>query len=273
MKSYSLYWNFAVLITISVITLEAMPAKDNPVKIIAHRGAWKQNNLPQNSIASLKMSVKLNLAGSEMDIQMTADDSLVINHDKNFNKLNVEKTEYKELVKFRLSNGEKLPTLREYLIAGSENNNSTRLICEIKPSGINKERGVKMAEKVVRLVRELNVQHLVSYISFDYNILKKITELDPGADTQYLNGDKNPDLLKSDGIRGADYNISVFRKNPQWIEEAKRAGIVLNAWTVNKPEDMDWLIGLGFDYITTDEPELLRERLEKVIKQPDKLPE
>jgi glycerophosphoryl diester phosphodiesterase len=127
-----------------------------------------------------------------------------------------------------------------------------------------------MAEKVVGLVKELNVQHLVSYISFDYNIVKRIAGLDPQADNQYLNGDKNPDQLKSDGIRGADYNISVFRKNPHWIEEAKRAGIILNAWTVNKPEDMDWLISLGFDYITTDEPELLRERIEALLKQTGK---
>lgn len=270
MRSHNLSGTILISAIIIILNIPVLNAKGTPVKIIAHRGAWKKNNLPQNSIAALKKSIELNLAGSELDIQMTADDSLVINHDKDFNKLNIEKTEYKELVKFRLLNGEKLPTLREYLIAGSVNNNSTRLICELKPSGMSTERGVKLAEKVVGLVMELNVQHLVSYISFDYNIVKRIAELDPNADNQYLNGDKNPDLLKSDGIRGADYNISVFRKNPHWVEEAKRAGIVLNSWTVNKQEDMDWLISLGFDYITTDEPELLRERIEAVLKQTGK---
>lgn len=37
----------------------------------------------------------------------------------------------------------------------------------------------------------------------------------------------------------------------------------LNAWTVNSINDMDWLLLNQFNYITTDEPELLLERIEK----------
>ena len=49
--------------------------------VVAHRGAWKQNNFPENSIASLKHAIKLNCTGSEFDVRMTADDSLIVNHD------------------------------------------------------------------------------------------------------------------------------------------------------------------------------------------------
>ena len=52
----------------------------NPV--IAHRGAWKKNGLPQNSIASLRQAIALEWGGSEFDVRMTADDSLIINHDR-----------------------------------------------------------------------------------------------------------------------------------------------------------------------------------------------
>jgi len=38
-------------------------------------------------------------------------------------------------------------------------------------------------------------------------------------------------------------------------------GVSLNAWTVNDPADMDWLIAHRFNYITTNEPELLLGRL------------
>jgi glycerophosphoryl diester phosphodiesterase len=98
---------------------------------------------------------------------------------------------------------------------------------------------------------------MVVYISFDYDILKKIREINAKALTQYLNGDRTPEQLKEDGINGADYHLSVFRKNPDWVARAKKAGIALNAWTVNVQEDMQWLLDQQFDYITTNEPELL----------------
>ena len=72
---------------------------------------------------------------------MVADDSLVINHDAHYNKLLIEETNYADLIKFKLSNGEKLPTLNEYILEGKRNNKHTLLVCEIKPSQISKERG------------------------------------------------------------------------------------------------------------------------------------
>ncbi|MGB8191907.1 MAG: glycerophosphodiester phosphodiesterase family protein [Chitinophagaceae bacterium] len=225
--------------------------------VIAHRGAFKQNNFPENSIAALREAIRLNCTGSEFDVRMTADDSLIINHDPHYQQLEIEKSTYQQLAKFPLSNGEMLPTLRQYLLEGVSNNQRTRLVVEIKPSGISKERGKLIADKAVQLIRALNVEKMVVYISFDYDILKRIREIDAHASTQYLNGDRTPDQLKLDGINGADYHFSVFRNNPGWIAMAKKAGIVLNAWTVNTKEDMQWLLEQQFDFITTNEPELL----------------
>ncbi|MCL4115714.1 UNVERIFIED_CONTAM: hypothetical protein GTU68_003852 [Idotea baltica] len=53
----------------------------------------------------------------------------------------------------------------------------------------------------------------------------------------------------------------MFKKNPHWIKSAKDLGLTLNAWTVNTQEDLDWLLANEFDYITTNEPELLFERI------------
>lgn len=194
--------------------------------------------------------------GSEFDVRMSADDSLVINHDPHYNKLDIEKATYNDLAAAKLSNGETLPTLRQYLSAGLEGNKTTRLVVEIKPSA-SKERGKLIAERTVALIRQLGAQAKVVYISFDYDILRKVLELEPKASTQYLNGDAAPEKLKADGISGADYNLSVFKKNPQWIDEAKKHKLVLNAWTVNTEDDMRWLLDKGFDFITTNEPELL----------------
>ena len=232
---------------------------NNPV--IAHRGAWKKNNLPENSIAALKQAITIKCAGSEFDVRMTADDSLVVNHDPHYNTLEIEKTNYTDLSTFKLSNGEKLPTLKEYILAGIENNNATRLVCEIKPSGISKERGIRIATKTVQLIQELKAQEMIVFISFDYAILKKIKELNPKASTQYLEDDKSIEQLKKDGVSGADYYFSSFKDHPEWIKDAKKNNITLNAWTVNNAVDMDWLLLNGFNFITTNEPELLFERI------------
>lgn len=243
--------------TVTQKSRSAIKFADNPV--IAHRGAWKKNNLPENSIASLKEAIRLGCTGSEFDIWMTADDSIVINHDPQYNKLQIEKTNYNELLQFKLSNGEKIPTLREYLLAGLDNNNLTMLVLEIKPSTISVDRGRLVASKVVQLVKDLNATAMSAYISFDYEILKRIIEIDPKAATQYLKGDIEPLQLKKDKMTGLDYHFSVFKKQPTWAEQAKKEKLILNAWTVNDGAEMNLLLDNGFHYITTNEPELLFE--------------
>ena len=229
--------------------------------VVAHRGAWKKNNLPENSLASLREAIRIGCTGSEFDIHLTADDSLVINHDAEYFKLPIEKTNYADLLAHTLSNGEKLPTLYEYLSEGLKNNTTTRLICEIKPSAISKERGEQVAEKVIRLVQKMKAEQMVAYISFDVGILKKLIEIDPTIHTQYLNGNLQPDAIAAAGMSGLDYHQSVFKKQPGMIKEAKERKLALNVWTVNNVEDMDWFLVNKFDFITTNEPEILFDRI------------
>ncbi len=247
----------ALLASCAVFKEKAGKIAFAPNPAIAHRGAFKAKNYPENSIAALQEAIRLQCTGSEFDVRMTADDSLIINHDPHYQQMEIEKTTYRELRTIPLSNGETLPTLRQYLKAGLANNSHTRLVLEIKPSGISKERGKLIAERAVRLVEELKAAPYIVYISFDYDILKKIIQINPGVQTQYLNGDVTPEQLKADGISGADYNIAVFKKHPEWIKSAQQNNIVLNAWTVNGQDDMQWLLLQKFDYVTTNEPEAL----------------
>ncbi|MEY3644697.1 MAG: hypothetical protein RLZZ207_1392, partial [Bacteroidota bacterium] len=79
-------------------------------KIIAHRGAWKAQNLPQNSIASLREAIRLGCEGSEFDVWMTSDEVLVVNHDHELQGMDIETSTYEQLLTKTLSNGEKIPT-------------------------------------------------------------------------------------------------------------------------------------------------------------------
>lgn len=267
MKTINIFFSSVLLVVVGLISCKVSQNmnKQSPGQvtgIVAHRGAFKTKNLPENSIASLREAIRLNCAGSEFDIRITADDSLVIIHDPVHAGIKIEEVKFNDLVSYKLSNGETLPTLREYLQEGMHQN-ETKLVLEIKPSRVSKQRSLLTAEKSLALVKELGIEEKVIYISFDYDVIKKIIELNSNAPVQYLNGDKSPEQLKVDGVSGIDYNLAVFRKNPTWIESAKQNKIVLNAWTVNNASDMDWLLSHGFDYITTDEPELLAERIKK----------
>lgn len=245
-----------LLMVISAASFAQTPFNKN--KVIAHRGAWKAQDHPQNSLASLNEAIRLGCEGSEFDVWMTADEVLVVNHDGDFEGMEIEESTYAQLLTKKLPNGEKIPTLKEYLAEGMKQT-GTKLILEFKPSAISKERSERVGELSVKTVKEMKAEKWVDYITFSYEGGKKAIATDPTANVAYLTGDKSPAQLKEDGFFGFDYNIRVLRLKSDWIKEAQDLGLTVNAWTVNNPEDMKWLLEQNADFITTDEPELLFE--------------
>lgn len=242
-----------------LLTVAAL-AQFNKNVVVAHRGAWKANNLPENSIAALNQAVALHCHGSEFDIHMTADGILVVNHDHDFYGMDIEKSTYEQLLAKKHPNGENIPTLKEYIIAGMKQK-ETKLILEIKTSRISPERSIEVTDKVFALVKELKAQKWSEYICFSWEVGKRLHELDRKAKIAYLEGDRTPAEAKAAGYTGLDYHYSVYKKNPTWIAEAHKLGLTVNAWTVNDRAEMKSLIDQKVEYITTNEPELLFEVL------------
>lgn len=247
-----------ILLAIFAMTVKASFAQ-NPV--IAHRGAWKAKALPENSIASLKEAIRLGCYGTEFDVHMTNDGVLVVNHDAEFLGLPIEKSSYQQLLAKKLSNGETIPRLEEYLQEGLKQH-QTKLILEIKPSQAGLEMDLLLTAKTVKMVQEMRGEDAIDYISFSYDILKKVLELQPKASVAYLKGDIALEQLKKDGFYGADYHYSVYKRG-DWFPEAKRLGLTINAWTVNDRENMQWLLDQRADFITTNEPEMLFELIRR----------
>lgn len=230
-------------------------------KVIAHRGYWDYPGSAQNSIVALYKAHEVKAYGSEFDVSITADGIPVVNHDNDIQGFIIEKTNYEKLRNLKLKNGELLPTLEQYLVHGKANK-ETQLILEIKPHS-TKEIEDRAVAAIVELVKSLQLEKQVEYISFSMNICKELVRLSPGSQVAYLKGDVSPAEIKQMGLTGIDYNYKVFEKNPGWIAEAKKNGITINSWTVNKVEDMKKLIDQNIDYITTDKPELLQQTLKK----------
>lgn len=262
MKQFAL---FMVVLTMSFKPSFAQMGKRtgttwNKNQVIAHRGAWKANGLPENSIASLKEAIRIGCYGSEFDVHATQDGVLVVNHDADFLGLAIEKSSYQELLEKKMSNGESIPTLESYLKAGLKQKH-TKLILELKISQAGPEADLVLTEKVVAMVKNLKAEAWVDYISFSYDILKKVLILQPDARVAYLNGDAALEKMKADHFYGVDYAYKVYKKG-EWFSQAKALGLTLNAWTVNDETNMNWLLDNQADFITTNEPELLFKVIE-----------
>lgn len=226
-------------------------------QIIAHRGFF-QSNPPtsENSIQALENTQKLKVYGSEFDVHMTKDGELVIYHDEHHGKMEIAETNFSDLRKLKLSNGEQLPTLKDYLKQGKKDT-SVKLIIEIKPTK-SKDRENEMVTKVLKTVKDLRLDHQSDYISFSLNICKEIKKQNPSAKVQYLEGNLSPKQIKEEGLDGLDYHYSVFQKNPTWISEANSLGLITNSWTVNDVKIYEELKNQGINFITTNIPDQLK---------------
>lgn len=252
-----------ILGVMSFITMEGMAQKGVKYnRVIAHRGAWKNTNTPQNSIASLREAIKLGCYGSEFDVHMSADSNIYLSHDHSIQGVAIEKATAQEISAIKLQNGEALPTLEAFLKAG-KGQKTTRLVLEIKASQISKDRTLALTEKCVQMVKDMKLTKMVDYISFDYDACKLVKALDAKANVAYLSGNMTPGEVAADKLYGLDYNQGVFKKNESWIREARDLGLTINVWTVNTKEMMNWYIERNVDFITTDEPELLLSIVKK----------
>ncbi len=238
---------------------------NSQVKVIAHRGYWKVEGSAQNSIASLKKANTIKVYGAETDLWLTSDGIPVINHDAtveiNGKKVVVEDNPLSVLKEAKLSNGEKFITVKKYLKA-FKTCKDIKLIIEFKTHK-NKKHEDELVKKVIDMVYKYKLQERVEYISFSLHCVKQVHKIDSAAKVYYLRGDLSPEELYKIGISGLDYNYGVLYKHPDWVKKAHDLGLKVNVWTVNKPVDIQKMIDLKVDFITTDEPLLVEKMILK----------
>lgn len=103
------------------------------VKVIAHRGHWNSQGAAQNSIAAMQNAKKADVWGSEFDVHITTDGTVVVNHDDDIHGIIIENAKYADIKNLKLANGEPIATLKSYLEAGKKLA-PMQLILEIKAS-------------------------------------------------------------------------------------------------------------------------------------------
>ena len=114
---------------------------------------------------------------------------------------------------------------------------------------------------IIDMIAEKGLTDRTSYITFSRNSFDNLVAMS-GRPVQFLSA-ADPDMLNNIGGSGADYHISAFRSNPEWIKRIHDLGLTVNIWTVDTPADIQWCINHGADYITTDEPELAMQLVDQ----------
>lgn len=227
-------------------------------KVVAHRGAWKHHDVRQNSNGALKAAINLGCAAAEVDVWLSKDKRLALNHDHEIDNLIVEETDLAEMQKIKLQNNEVLATLEEYINIIKQQNR-TRIILEFKTNPKN-ERVYELVELAMNMIHEMKAQAWFDFISFDYRALQTVRAIDASGHTAYLGANRPLDLQKVEGVSGIDYHFSQYNKNIEKLyERARVLGMSTNVWTVNDSILMHQFLDMGVDYITTDEPEMLLE--------------
>lgn len=237
------------------------------IAIVAHRGFWncEAGGFSENSIASLKAAQDNGLWGSECDIQLTADGVVIVNHNPEIDGLLIREHNWDELKTHLLPNGERRPLLEEYL-AQAKQCKTTKLIIELKKQKLT-EKEDELLDKTIAALKACKMYNpdRVVFITFSEHMCERLAAEQPKFVNQFLTSNKKKDMdpkqFAKKGINGIDYLYNLFFVHPEWVKTAHKLGMSVNAWTVDKKEDIVATAALGVDQITSNEPLLVRQIL------------
>ncbi|WP_111641017.1 glycerophosphodiester phosphodiesterase [Marinimicrobium alkaliphilum] len=227
---------------------------DHPLLCIAHRGGPG----PENSLQAVDRSLALGVDGIEIDVWQI-EGELLATHDRRLGRdvpgygLLVNHT-LAELRELRLTNGEPIPTLRQILERVQDR---VLLNIEIKGPGC----APVLARELTRYAQDtgLGLEHYIAS-SFDHHQLFDLKQRLPSVRRGVLVEGNPLDYAACCEPLGAyAFNTGMTFVNAELIADARRRGLKNWVYTVNHPEDWDWLQALGVDAVFTDLPEQLLE--------------
>ena len=259
----------AAIATIAVILIvfltnehfdELFPLESN-VAIIAHRGGGDEGK--ENTLSGLDAAWKLGAYGSEIDIQRTKDGYYVINHDNSFKRVAGDKRKPKDMTLKEIRqlsiDGEPIPTFEEMLRASK---NKLVLFAELKGSTADQ----KMAEDVVRLIKEYGMEDQCVAISLKYDVIDYIETKYPEIQTGFLTFATfgKTAALNCDYLALEEESASTDTVRAIHIEGKKAL-----VWTANEKGSQRYFLCSQVDGIITDKVSQARELVEELKKRND----
>lgn len=242
----------------------------NSIIKVAHRGV--PSLIPENTIASYKYALSLNIDMLEIDIHRTKDGKLIIMHDPTTERTTLKKgvikdLTYDELLKYDIGKGkgkqfigERIPLLQEVLQLIKSTD--TKLLIEVKQPDKYPHIEEELLNEIIKI--GINLDRIIIQ-SFDRNSVKKVRELNKDIELGVLIS-KRHRFIRNDTIQ----KISEYAQylNPNYkiltkrlVKNMHRHGLKTLPYTVNDYHNFERMIEIGVDGVITDYPQSLSEWL------------
>lgn len=225
---------------------------ENKIALVAHRGGG--NLGAENTIAGMEKAIKAGASWTEIDVQRTKDGYYVINHDSTFKRLTgIDKSSdemtLKEIKSLKVKDlfkeerpAQPVATLEEFIKAGQ---GKIGFYIELKGDTADK----KMADDIVRLIKDKKLEKSTALLSLDLNLIKYIESKYPEMTTGYLYyfslgeiSDMPADILIMEEGEATTLNIL----------KAHEAGKKVVVWTINSSDSINKFVKSDVDAIITD---------------------
>lgn len=241
------------------------------IQVCGHRGYPAK--YPQNTLPSLAAAIEAGCDRVEYDVHWTKDRELVICHDSTINATSdgsgaIADMTYDELLKYdfgvRKGNefkGTRIPRLEEALDMMNKRNPSLFHLVELKVADGD------YAEAVLTELAKRNMQKRFSIVSFHLDMLRNLKKKHPEI---MIHGNPPTDRrpINFEDYRGFDF-VGVYKEilSEDVVRGFHSVGASVDAWPVDSIEELERLIPMGIDSVTSNDPELIIAHLGKADKR------
>lgn len=236
------------------------------IEVTAHRAGATYG--PENTIAALKQAIADGADWAEIDVQLTADNELVVMHDIDLARIGggnrrVDQATLAEIQALDVGSpmnarfaGEKVPRFHDLLTAAK---GRIKLNVELKPH--SSADGKVLTPRVVQAIQAADMVGECRICSQSYESIQLARQLEPrlpiGLIVATAIGD--PARLPVDFLM-----IKTSLATRDFVDRAHAKGIAIHAWTVNNPAQLGSLIDAGVDNVITDDVVIIRAKIEEI---------
>jgi glycerophosphoryl diester phosphodiesterase len=227
-------------------------------RVVGHRGA--AGHAPENTLASFERAVEIGADVVELDVRTSADGVPVVIHDGTVDELTdgsgaVNDLTLEELQDLTVEGSGKIPTLDELLDFLADTDVDVRV--EPKEFGL--------ADTVIAAIEEYGLEDRTSVVSFEPEAIREFVDAGvPDAVTLSLTtGDPFDEAFLNAGkeLDCSWLSMSMSSATQELVEEAQERGFEVGLFTANDPDEIEEVLSLGSDYVCSDYPDRVLERI------------
>ena len=262
-----------IIMTLSAILFAAaaMAQQNVSIEIIGHRGG--RHEFDENTISAFEGACKKGVRSFETDVRLSADNELVIIHDASLKRVAgvdmiVEKSTREELSKVVTLKGNPIP-FADQLAEFFGTKDIHYVEWEMKAGDYTQEQLDIYCDKLYKTAMASKpAGALYVFSSFSEKALRTMQRLHPEAECMLIIGKPMSDELikkvRDLGLKRVACNVAgTSRKS---MQNAHKAGLIVNLWPGGCIEDFQLALALGADIACTDIPVELLKFVNKKMK-------